>query len=159
MKNIIIRRATKEDFNDILKLNRDLFEKEYNEFDKTLELNWTLGQEGRGYFARRIVGLDGFVVVAESEGKIIGYLCGGLCDRASYRIEAKYAELENMIVKDEFRGKGIGFKMADEFMKWCKNKKVNYISVKASARNNGGINFYHKLGFEDYDLVLEKKVN
>lgn len=39
--NFIIRKAKICDLKEILRLNFDLFEKEYEEYDKSLNLKWT----------------------------------------------------------------------------------------------------------------------
>jgi len=153
---IRVRKAAMKDLKDIIKLNLDLFKKEYKDFDRSLDLNWPL-REGTDYFKNRIK-KDGFVEVVEKNGKIIGYLCGGLCDRISYRKQAKCAELENMYIDKKFRNKGLGFVMTKNFLEWCKAKKVDYISARASAQNKLGIKFYRDFGFKDYDLILEKKI-
>jgi len=158
MKKIIIRKADNNDLDDILRLNFGLFKKEYKEYDKKLNLKWTFGKVGTTYFKKNISGKNSFVFVAENEGKIIGYLCGVMRDCPyDYRIIPKYAELENMIVDEEFRGEGIGEMLTKEFLKWCKGKKANVISVNASIQNKNGIEFYRKMGFKDYSLTLEIK--
>ncbi len=149
-----IRKPTIKDLEEILRLNLELFKKEYKEFDKSLNLNWTY-KEGKEYFKDRIIKKDGFVEVVEHKGKIIGYLCGGISERLFYRKKARYAELEDMLIEKKFRGKGLGTKLTSDFINWCKKNKVDYISVKASAGNKLAINFYRKLGFKDYDLTLE----
>jgi len=153
-KDILIRKANIGDIESILKLSSDLFKKEYKEYDKSLNLEWTYN-EGKKYFKDRIVKKDGFVEVAEAKGRIIGYLCGGISERKFYRIKAKYAELENMLVEESFRGSGTGTRLTEYFINWCKENKVDYVSVTASAGNNQTINFYRKLGFKDYNLTLE----
>lgn len=158
MDKIVIRKATGKDLDDVLRLNLDLFKKEYKEYDKKLDLKWTYDRKGKTYFKKRIAGKDGFVIIAESKGKIIGYLCGSARNCPyDYRIIPKYAELENMIVDKEFRGKGIGEKLTKKFLEWCKLKKADCISVNASIQNEKGINFYRKMGFKDYSLTLEIK--
>jgi len=152
-----IRKAKPEDLKSILKLNFALFKKEYKEFDKTLDLNWPT-REGKNYFKDRIKKSDGFVEIVEKNKKIIGYLCGGICDRISYRKTAKCAELENMFIDKKFRNRGLGFIMTKDFIEWCKDKKVDYISTRASAQNKLSIKFYRNLGFKEYDLILEKKI-
>lgn len=155
MKNdILIRRADIGDLENILRLNSDLFKKEHKEFDKSLNLEWTYS-EGKKYFEDRIVKKDGFVEVAEVKGKIIAYICGGISERNFYRKKAKYAELENMFVEESFRGVGIGTKLTKNFINWCKDNKIDYISVTASAQNKQTVDFYRKLDFKDYSLTLE----
>ncbi len=152
--NFLIRRANIEDFRDILRLNSDLFKKEYREYDKSLDLGWTY-KDGKKYFKDRIIKKSGFVEIAEAKGKIIGYLCGGISERKLYHKKEKYTELENMLIKNRFRGQGIGAKLTNDFINWCKKDKVNYIVVTASVQNKQAIDFYRKLGFRDYDLTLE----
>lgn len=155
MRNdILIRKADIEDLEDILRLNFDLFKKEEKEYDKSLNLEWTY-HEGKKYFEDRIVKKDGFVKVTEVKGKIIGYICGGISERNFYRKKAKYAELENMLVEENFRGAGIGTKLTKDFINWCKENEVENIAVTASTQNNQGVDFYKNLGFKDYSLTLE----
>lgn len=157
MEKITIRKANIRDLGDILSLNLDLFKREYREYDKRLNLKWTYGKVGKSYFKKRVSGKNGFVLVAEDAGEIIGYLCGSVqkCPY-DYRIIRRFAELENMIVNKKFRGKGIGEKLVQKFLKWCKDEKVNVISVNSSIQNEKGIAFYRKMGFKDYSLTLEK---
>lgn len=155
MKNsFIVRRANIRDLKDVLRLNFELFKKEYQEFDRSLSLNWTY-TEGKKYFKDRIIKKDGFVEVVENRGKIIGYLCGGISKGLPFRKKARYAELENTLIIKRFRGKGLGAKLTRNFVDWCKGNKIDYITVTASSRNKASINFYRNLGFRDYDLVLE----
>lgn len=154
--NFIFRKANLKDLKDALRLNFELFQKEYREFDKSLNLNWTY-REGKKYFKNRIIKKDSFVEVVENKGKIVGYLCGGITKGLSFRKKAKCAELENMFIDKKFRGKGLGTKLTKDFINWCKKNKVNYISVRASIQNKPAHDFYRGLGFKDYDLVLELK--
>jgi len=156
--NFTIRKATIKDLKDILSLHLKLFKNEYQEFDKSLNMNWTYG-EGKKCFKDRIIKKSGFVEVVENKRKIVGYLCGGIKKRLSYRKKAKYTELENMFIIKKFRGKGLGTALVTDFINWCKKNKVDYISIAASAQNNLGIRFYKKAGFEEYDLILEMKLS
>jgi ribosomal protein S18 acetylase RimI-like enzyme len=153
-KGISIRRAKIKDLDDILRLNFDLFKNEYDNYDDTLNLKWT-NSHGKEFFKSKIGKISGFAEVAEVNGKVVGYLCGEIYQRMFYRKKAKYARLANVLVEDGFRGSGIGTKLTKNFMDWCKEKKVDYVSVTASAHNGQGIGFYRNLGFKDYDLTLE----
>lgn len=154
--DFIIRKAEIRDLKDILRLNFELFKKEYREFDKSLNLNWTY-KEGKKYFKDRIIKKDGFVEVVEYKGIIIGYLCGGITKGLFYRKKAKYAELGDMLIENKFRGKGLGTKLTSNFINWCKNNKVDYISATAFAKNKSAIDFYKNLRFEEYNLTLERE--
>jgi len=69
------------------------------------------------------------------------------------------AELDNMFVEEKFRNNGLGRVLVDNFIDWCEKKRVDYIDVRASMRNAGGIQFYKRAGFKDYDIVLEMKLS
>lgn len=153
---LTIKSATIENLKDIQDLNLMLFKKEYEEYDKTLNCEWTFGVDGEDYFRKRISEEDGCALIAVINDKVIGYLVGGLNEEDSYRTLPIFAELENMFILDEYRGKGLGSKLYQAFVDWCKLKGVGRLKVVASVKNMEGINFYRKNGFKDYDLILEK---
>ena len=158
MVDINIKEATIENLKDIQDLNLALFKKEHNEYDDTLNLNWTFGKEGTDYFKKRIIEDNGYALVAESDGKIVGYLVGAISKAEFYRTISKIAEVENMLILEEYRSKGIGNELMDKFFSWCKSKGADRIKVVASAQNIKAINFYKKNGFLDYNLTLERNI-
>ena len=155
---VSIRRATLKDLGTIQGLNNRLFKKEYREYDKSLVLGWPYTKIGKKYFSARIKKNDGFAFVAEVDDKIIGYLVGGLEKPLTWKKWKKVAELENMLVLKGHRGLGIGTKLIKEFLKWCKEKKVENVRTVASHQNLRGINFYKKLGFKETEVTLEKRL-
>ena len=121
----------------------------------SLNLKWTFGKFGTKYYRDRISNENSCVLIAVINGKIIGYLCGGLTKAEAYRYLPVAAEIENMFVLEEFRSKGIGKQLYQKFRKWCKTKKVGKIRVEASTQNKLAIKFYKKNNFKDYALMLE----
>lgn len=155
---ITIKKATIDDLKEIQELSLKLFEKEYKEYDSSLDLDWTLGKTGTKFFKNRITKEDGCVLIAIVENKVVGYLCGWLKKAESYRKLPTIAELENTFVLVDFRSKGAGGKLYREFVKWFKSKGVGKIKVEASAQNELGIKFYRKNNFKDYSLILETNI-
>ena len=153
---IKIRKAILKDLKVIQDLNLKLFEKEYNEFDKTLDISWTFSEEGKKYFSESIK--KGFAAVAEADGKIVGYILGGKGETESWRTIKKIAELYNMLVLEDYRRKGVGTRLVNAFLDWCKQNKFNHIKVVASSQNMRGIDFYKKFGFKEQDMVLEAEL-
>lgn len=152
-----IRKATIKDLKKIQELNLELFKKEHKEFDKTLNCKWTFGKKGTSYFKERIE-KDGLALVAEVDGKIVGYLVGGKAEVKSYRTATSICELENMMILEKYRNLKIGTKLVEEFLKWTEQKKFEIIEVSASSKNLKGIDFYKKMGFEEYSITLEKRM-
>jgi len=155
-KTFTIRRAKIEDLDEILRLNFELFKKENKEYDPGLNLDWTYGP-GKKIFSDSVKSDDNFVAVAVNNNKIVGYLRGSL-----FRLSWKNgcgAELDSMFVEEKYRNQGIGKQLGLEFIEWCKQKKIDYIAVRASEKNKAGMDFYKQIGFKDYDIVLEMKLN
>lgn len=150
-----IKPARIENLQEIQKLNLLLFQKEHKEFDQNIDCNWTFSKEGEVYFKKRITQDNSCLFLACIEGKAIGYLAGSLVDKCEYRILTAFAELENIYILDEYRNKGIGTKLYQAFLDWCKSKGIQRLKVETSARNTSAIKFYRKNGFRDFDLILE----
>jgi len=63
-----------------------------------------------------------------------------------------------MFVEKKFRGQGVGKKLAEMFFDWCRESKVELVSVEVSFVNSEATHFYGKLGFNGYAIVLEKNL-
>jgi ribosomal protein S18 acetylase RimI-like enzyme len=148
-----IRRATFDDIHAIQELNLKLFEKEYKEFDPALDLNWTFSQKGIKYFKRKI--RASFVAVAESDNKIVGYICGGKT-KEPFIASEKIAEIDDIYVLDEYRKGGIGTKLITLFLEWCQKNGYKQIQVAAYIKNAPAIDLYKRFGFHEYITVLKK---
>ncbi len=155
---MIVRRAVVKDLKRIQELNLLLFEKEFAEYDNSLSLDWTFGKVGSKYFKDAITKEDSCVFVVEDGGKVVGYLAGGECSVEDYRKLSKVAELNDMLVLEEFRGKGVGKMLYSAFVDWCRKRGVKRVRVEATAQNKEAIEFYRKVGIKDYSLVLEGEI-
>ena len=155
MNNIAIRKATIDDLIIIQELNNGLFELEKENYDSTLVNDWPLSEEGKEYFSDLI--LNHYVIVATLNNNIVGYLAGTIEEKVSY-VEVQYGEINNMLVKDEYRGYGVGKLLINNFKEYCKSNNISDIKVVASYKNKNAIEFYHKNGFEEFDLTLTVKL-
>ena len=155
MNNIVIRKATIDDLKIIQKLNNDLCDLERDNYDPTLVEDWSISERGKKYFSYLIN--NHCVVVAEIKNDIVGYLAGTINEKGTYE-KIQYGEINNMFIKENRRRIGIGKMLIDNFKDYCKLNGVNNIKVVAKYKNKGAIEFYHKNGFEDFDLTLTKKI-
>ncbi len=133
-------------------MNNQLFELELENFDKYLIKDWPLSDEGRVYFEDAIS--NSFVVVAEIDGKIVGYLLGGEIDIPYYNF--RIAELCNMCVDSDYRKRGIGVALYAEFEKYFKGIGIEHFMVTASFKNESAKAFYRKMGFEEANSTFVK---
>ncbi len=157
MNSLNIRKARRSDLKKIQELNYQLFVHD-KVYDLTLNINWPYEKVGEEYFKDRIGGKNGVCFVAEIKDEIVGYLAGALTKPYSYRNVGNLSELENTLVKEEFRGKKIGEELFKEFLKWSKEEGAVRIKVSASADNSRAIKFYKRIGFVPYVAEMEYEI-
>lgn len=152
--NITIRKAQANDLNLIQELNNKLFEYETdNKLDNYIA-DWPFSVVGREYFDDLIK--NQFVVIAEVSNKPVGYLAGSIYFDETYSYyEGQTAELNNMFVEEDYRHLGIGSKLVNTFIEWCKQQKAKRIFVTATVGNGKTISFYRKHGFSDLNVSLK----
>lgn len=153
---IKLREANINDLNSIRLLNKKLFLEEFERYDKTINCEWPLSEEGNNFYTERILGPNGCAFVLIENEKIIGYLVGSLSKDEFYRCINNFAELDDMFILPEYRNKGYGGMLYEEFIRWCKSKNVKCLKVLVTAKNKEAIQFYKKKGFEDHNVTLEK---
>jgi len=157
--NLQIRDAEFEDIEIIQDLSQKLSIKEEEEFDRKIDPEWNKRPEAGDYFQSRITGDQGYAIIAEHEENVIGYLVGGINEAEEFRDTETIAEAETMYIEPDYRGKGLGSKMFENFLEWGKKQEAERARVEASAGNTGAIEFYRHHEFEDYSLTLERDFN
>lgn len=111
---------------------------------------------------------DYYVLVAETDGKITGYICYGPTPMTDNTWDIYW-----LAVAPEKRGKGIGgrlVKLAEAFIAKAKGRMV-ILETSGTAAYQNTVRFYHKQGYEtiaripdfykagDDKLILWKKLN
>ena len=83
--------------------------------------------------------------VAEYEGRLVGQCSVGLVRR--YQRYRHRAEVAFVILKD-YQDLGIGGKMMEECIKWCREKEVTQIELDVVTANQKALSMYLGFGFE-----------
>jgi RimJ/RimL family protein N-acetyltransferase len=95
---------------------------------------------------REIKGRKGSIIVARTDGKIVGmaYLVRGKFEKD------RHVAFLGISVLKEFRGVGIGAGLIDKLMKWAeKQPGLEKISLTVFSTNRPAINLYRKFGFQE----------
>ncbi len=153
---MIIRPATQDDVPAIQKLNHDLFLSD-NEWNGDLDCGWPYSEEGEKYFRDAVESEKYLSIIAEENGKVVGYLDGYIKKPCTIYM-GKRAEIDNMCVDASMRDRGIGGALVDEFKRWAKSQGVERLIVEAFSGNERAIEFYKKSGFEPYANILSQKM-
>ena len=148
-----IRKATFNDFEKILSLNKDLFLFE-KKFTDTFNEDWSYTNQGKEYFARKIANSNSIFFVAEIDENIVGYILGYI-DSYPVRNINPIVMLDNLFISENYRRKGIGSKLFQEFLKVAKDNGAKRLQVKTYSKNKEAIEFYKKQGFYELELVME----
>jgi len=140
--SITIRRATKEDCPRLLELITELavYEKAPNEVTVSLEHFTESG------FGKNPVW---WAFVAEENGIISGFALYYI-RYSTWKGQRMY--LEDIIVTQEARGKGIGKLLMDRLIEEAKEKKFSGMMWQVLEWNEPAINFYKKYYHANFDL-------
>ena len=148
-KTVIIRKPTLDDAQAIIDIisvadtETKFLTRNPNEF------NVTEGQEKE--FIRHILeddNQDWFV--AEYDKQVVGQCSVGLIrktERCRHRAEVTF------VILKKYCGIGIGGKLMQQCINWCKDKNVTQIELNVVADNKQAINMYESFGFKTTGTV------
>ena len=136
--NIVIRRAEKEDCQHLLELIDELAEYERAPQEVTVTLEHFIES---GFGANPV--WWGFVAIdnAGKEERIVGFALYYI-RYSTWKGQRMY--LEDIIVTQDYRGKGIGKLLFDRLIREAQEKKLHGITWQVLEWNEPAINFYKK---------------
>ncbi len=88
--------------------------------------------------------LDGYISKIEENGEIVGM--GWIFPRQT--MLRKQAVVEDMIVNDRYRGKGLGKKILRDLIIWAKKQKVEVVELTTNPKRVAANSLYQKVGFK-----------
>ena len=142
LDKLIIRKANNNDCTILNKLFQNLLIYERTYFDKNIKIDLNINS----YFEKRINDNNFVIFVASIDNDIIGYINGYIDDDNKIKIEIE-ATIQSIYIEDNYRNKGIGAKLINEFVKCVKEKGVKYILIDNFIQNESARYLYNKLGF------------
>jgi len=133
--NIIIRRGEKKDLPGVLALIHELaeFEQAPDAVTNTVE-----DMERDGFGEHPVFGFH----VAEDEGKVVG-IALYFVKYSTWKGKGFY--LDDIVVTEKYRSKGIGKKLFDEYVKEAKNAGARQLHWQVLDWNKRAIQFYERL--------------
>jgi GNAT superfamily N-acetyltransferase len=95
------------------------------------------------------------LLVAELDGEIIG-MCSAQT-LISTAEGARSAMIEDMVIKEGFRGAGVGKQIMDEIVLWAKKGGITRLQLLADKNNSKAIWFYRKNLWENTRLICLRR--
>lgn len=153
-----IRKATIDDFEQILSLNSKLFLEEKECYDKTLNEEWPESQSAADYYQAVIDEHYSCCFVAEANSKVVAHATALIRDSYNCRIPDKHLLINFVYVVPEFRKQGIATSILEAMVEWAKCNDLEIIKINTYSKNEKAQRLYKKLGFDDYHVSLEKRI-
>jgi len=152
-----IRKATKKDLESLNKLQIGLAKYEAK-LRKTLIDPEKVRKWYEKHYKKMIKKKNCAFFVAEVNGKIVGYILGGIETPTHRHIYKRRGYIHDAFILDEYRRKRVGKQLTQKLFKWFKSKGIKWIRVDAYTNNRVGINFWKKMGFKEYVLEMTKVI-
>ena len=138
-----IRFATKDDKNDVLKLLDELGE-EVNRKRNYSPHNAEAQKVGGPIFDEIISRKDTLIFIAEENGKLFGLVTLYLL--SNIRHGWHRGHIEDFVVSEKMRGKGIGTQLLNAVKKYCKENNIKVIKLDSGLELTDAHKFYEKNG-------------
>ncbi len=93
----------------------------------------------------------GCVLVAESEGRVVGMCTGQLL--VSTAEGGLSLLVEDVVVDKQWRGRGVGRLLMTAISDWARGKKVSRLQLLADRNNVPALDFYRSLSWNSTELI------
>ena len=135
MGDFVIRRCDVNDLSSVIDINMSALPEHYSDY----------------FFESILRELPEAFIVAELEGKIVGYImCKIEFGFSNFRKLGfvKKGHVVSVAVLDEYRGKGLGKALMLEGINGVMHRKSDEIYLEVRVSNTGAIKMYEKLNFD-----------
>jgi RimJ/RimL family protein N-acetyltransferase len=110
------------------------------------EFNFTLEQEIE-FIRNSIVDENSRLLIGEIDGRIIANCSVGIVINNKRFL---HRAAMGIAIRKDYWNRGIGKRMMQECIKWCKEKGVEQLELEVVTQNNSAISMYQNFGFEIY---------
>ena len=152
-----IRKATMEDFDEVLKLKLESKEEE-RKFNEELEPVEKVKKHYEEYLKNDLKSKWRAIFVAIKDNQIVGSVTGKIYRTLYVCGFERCGFISNVFVKKEFRKQSIAKKLVEALTNWFKEMKATKLSLELYENNIPAINLYHKLGFKNYSIKMRKEI-
>jgi len=136
--------AKPEDLQEVVKLAEELFQDE--SLRDSMITTPSQFQDPK-WILKNINRENATVLVAELNGKIIGYALGWISQPWAYKGKRGY--FCDCFVEKSYRGRGVGKKLIKAMIEWFKNNEVECVEADVYVNNPVSIKMLKSLGFKE----------
>ncbi|HZK07208.1 MAG TPA: GNAT family N-acetyltransferase [Bacteroidales bacterium] len=146
-----IRKAKLQDIEQVTNYGLILL-KQHSDLDPYFVPTDAVEEVYRDFMERSLLSEDRLLLVAEIDGKIVGYAAAEIQARSPIFRIAKNGYINDVFVEEEFRKLGIAREFLTELKKWFESKGIKHVELSVLADNEVGKKTWAKFGFETYEI-------
>ena len=147
LDKLLIRQARLIDLDHVVRLWTLLMEHHRMSGDRMYEVEPHAPATWRAWARRKMDDADGILLVAEFDGRIIGYILGAVGQRAPVYVVRTVGMVFDLSVEPAFRRHGIGQALTRALIDHFGKKGIKDIQVNFDSRNREAPGFWQRMGF------------
>lgn len=121
-----------------------------------------LNEDAADYFFGYATGLvqrkDTLTLVAEEDGRVVGYLIALKQRRPPIYHHTRVAYLSDAFVEEPHRRQGILKQFVAELDAWCRREGITAIDVQIFKGNGLAQEIYQRMGFHEYRVLMRREI-
>jgi ribosomal protein S18 acetylase RimI-like enzyme len=102
------------------------------------------------FIAERLEDERSIVLVAETDGEVVGHALAMIAKRLPVFEPEDYAQIMDVAVAGKHRRSGIGMRLVQEMMRLFRQRGIRRVEVTAAVTNEVATAFWRKMGFVPY---------
>ena len=99
-----------------------------------------------------------FLLVAKSRSRVVGFVHATIFRDHPFKVSKLVGGIDDVYVLPEFRGRGIGKKLAVECLNKMKGAGAKVVRLQVLTENKVAIRLYEKLGFKTHRYGMIKQI-
>jgi len=115
-------------------------------------------EEGYARFLGTQMGGDAAIFVAESDGRLVGYVYAGIEPRSWKELRDVAGFLHDVVVDESARHLGIGARLVETAAEWLVARGVPRVMLWTAERNAPAQRFFERLGFRRTMIEMTREL-
>jgi GNAT superfamily N-acetyltransferase len=147
------READENDVPSMVELWKEMMDF-HKELDQVFTRTATGHQDWIKFIAGHISKETSSVLVAECNGRIVGFCLAFISDNPPVLTTKRYGLFQDLAITADYRRCGIGESLFAETLKWFQGHGIKRMEVRVSVHNELSTAFWRKMGFKPYIETL-----
>lgn len=156
--NLIIRETRPSDRVAVAELFKEMFDF-HRQRDPHFTRTDSAHQLFSSWFVKQIEEEGASALVAEVDGKVVGYALGIVRQHPPVFARRTYGEINDIAVSSEYRRRGVGQALFERLQQWFKSRGIERIETRVATSNEVSSTFWRKMGFKLYLETLVKEIS